>query len=293
MTFFWDALLAGVGVGSVYAMVALGFSVILKATGAFNFAQGQIVTYGSLLAYSLYAVLKLNLVVVIVVIALASFALGAFVERVAVWPVARRGGDTDMWLLSTIGAGILLTGIAERTWGSQALAVPGYTAKTTLRFGSASVQTDYLVAFVVSIFFVLLIELFQRKTYWGMIFRALGQNRIAVELSGVNIWLLGTIAFGVGGVIAGVGGFVIAPVTYAQSDIGFNLALLAFAGLAIGGFGSTWGALVGGWTVGIVESVGGTYLGVGIEDLVVLGFLVVFLMIRPQGLGSGRALRRV
>jgi branched-chain amino acid transport system permease protein len=293
MNEFFTAVVNGFGLGSVYSLLALGFAFIYRTTASFNFAQGQLLTVGSLFAYTFATALGLPAIVAALAIMLILAFIGALVERVAIYPLARRGDETLTWLISTLGVAVLLTGISERIWGSQPLGVQNYLGPPVahLPFYHVNIATPYLIAFGVAIFSTLGIEAFQRWTLWGRAMRAVGDNRAAVELAGINVMVLGLVAFMVGGALAGIAGFVLAPVTYAQATGGFTFTILAFAGLAIGGFASHWGALLGGWIVGLVESIAGTYIGLNYQDLIVLGVLVLFLLVRPQGLWSAQTRR--
>jgi branched-chain amino acid transport system permease protein len=293
MNEFFTSLLDGLGVGAVYAMLALGFAFIYRTTASFNFAQGQFLTIGSLLAYSFYMGLGLPALVAVILVMIVSALIGVGVERIAIFPLARRGDNTITWLISTLGVAEILTGLSERIWGTLPLGVNNFLgpAVTHFPFYGVRVQTPFVIAFVVAVLCTVGIELFQRFTLWGRALRAVGDNRNAVELAGINVVALGMLAFAVGGALAGLGGFVLAPVTYAQADGGFTFAILAFAALAMGGFASHWGALLGGLFVGVVETLAGTYIGLNYQDLVVLGVLIIVLLIKPEGMWNPSARR--
>jgi branched-chain amino acid transport system permease protein len=288
---FLTAVVTGLGVGSIYSLIALGYAFIYRTTASFNFAQGQLLTLGSLFAYTFYTGLKLPALLVAAIVMLLLAAVGGAVERVAIFPLSRRSDDTLSWLISTLGVAVLLTGISGRIWGSQPLGVKNYLgpATTHMPFADVRIPTSYVIAFAVAIIAAVGIDLFQRYTLWGRAMKAVGDNRSAVELAGINVVRLGLVAFLVAGALAGLAGFVLAPVTFAQADSGFTFTILAFAALAIGGFGSHWGALFGGLFVGVTEQVGGTYVGLNYQDLIVLGVLIVVLMIRPEGIWTAHA----
>jgi branched-chain amino acid transport system permease protein len=290
MSEFLIALSSGLGVGSVYALVAIGFSFIYKTTASFNFAQGQLVTLGSLFAYSFFATAHLPwgaaLVLTLLIVGLA----GGFTERIAIMPLARRGHSTQTWLISTLGIAILITGASERVWGTDALGVPSYLGPAVVRLpDQAYMETPYLIGLIALVLAAIGIELFQRYTVSGRVMRALADNRTAIELAGVNVLRVGLVAYIMGGALAGLAGFIVAPATYAQTTTGFTFAILAFTSFAVGGFSSHWGAVIGGWIVGVVESVSGLYLGLNSQDVIVLGFLICVLLIRPQGLIMSRS----
>lgn len=293
MTTFLIALLTGFGLGSVYALVALGFSFGFRTTGGFNFAQGQMVTFGSLFAYTFFVGGRFPAVLAAICAVLIVGAIGGLTERIAIWPLARRREDTLKWLMSTLGMAVLFTGAAERIWGTQPLGVRPYVSPAIIHFGQVTLPVSLAMAFGVAVLSATGIELFQRYTLTGRVLRAVGENRSAVELAGVNVLGLGFVAFVIGGALAGIAGFIVAPVTFADPTAGFNYVILAFTAVAIGGFASHWGALVGGWAVGITGELAGIYLGLQYQNIAVFVMLVLILCIRPEGITTRRLARQV
>jgi len=294
MAQFGTALLGGLGIGAVFALVALGFSFILRTTDSFNFAQGQLVPVGSLLAYTFYMAVGLPAAVGLLVVIVLTGVIGGLTERIGVFPLARRGdNDILLWVMSTLGITSILTGLAIRIWGSEPLGVTNYLGPQVTRFGGAYVATPYVLAFGFAIVVAIAIDAFQRWTRWGRIMHAIADNRMAVQLSGVNTLTYGLVAYAIGAGLAGIAGFAIAPITYASATGGFTFTIMGFASLAIGGFGSHWGALVGGLLVGLIQTMAATYLGLNYQDFAVFIALIVVLMWRPAGLFSTRATRTV
>jgi branched-chain amino acid transport system permease protein len=293
VTLFLIALTSGLGIGSIYALVALGYSFIFRTTGTFNFAQGQLATIGSLLAYSVYMSRGWPVLVALAIAIAGVGILGGVIERVAVLPLIRRNEESVSWLISTLGVAVLLTGAAERIWGTQPLLVSNYVGPANVFIGHIGIATPYIIAFAFALLITVGVEILQRVSIWGRIMKAMGENRVAVELAGVNVYRVGLVAFVVGSALAGLAGFIIAPVTYADSTSGFGLVMLAFVALALGGFANHWGALIGGLIVGVVESVSGAYVGLNNQDIVVLAVLLLVLLVRPQGLFGNRSARAV
>jgi branched-chain amino acid transport system permease protein len=294
MAQFMTALLGGLGIGAVFALVALGFAFILRTTDSFNFAQGQLVPIGSLLAYTFYTALGWPAALAIVILVVITGLVGGLTERVAVFPLARRGdNDILLWVMSTLGVTAILTGIALRLWGSEPLGVSNYVGPRVTHFGQSYVATPYILAFVFAILVAIGIDVFQRHTRWGKLMRAIADNRNAVQLAGVNTLTFGLVAYVIGAALAGIAGFAIAPITYASATGGFTFTILGFAALAMGGFGSHWGALLGGLMVGVIQSLSATYFGLVYQDFAVFGTLILVLMIRPDGIFGFAQTRKV
>jgi branched-chain amino acid transport system permease protein len=279
------AVLGGLGIGSVFALVALGFSFIFKTTSSFNFAQGQIVPVGSLLTYSAYTVAGLPAAIAVILVAIVTAIIGALIERVGVYPLSRRGdNDPLLWIMTTLGLSAIITGIALRIWGGDPLGVDNYIGERVTRFGESYIATPYIIAFFGSIAVTVGIWLFQSRTRWGRTMRAIADNRIAVQLAGVNTLTYGLVAYAIGAALAGIGGFLIAPITYASATGGFIFTIMGFAALSMGGFTSLIGALVGGWMVGLIQTLVGTFFGLQYSDFSVFIALLLVLMIKPDGL---------
>ncbi len=286
-------ILSGLGIGSVYALVALGFSFILKTTNSFNFAQGSVVSIGGLVSYSVYMVWGLPAAVAVLGVVVVVAVIGGLTERIAVFPLVRRGDPPLLWLMSTLGVSLIITGVATRIWGSIPLRVDPYIGERVVTVGDVYVASPYIIAFGASVLAAVAIGIFQNRTRWGRTMRAIADNRDAVRLSGVNVLNYSLASFMIGGALAGFAGFIIAPVTYASASGGFTFTILGFAAMAIGGFTSHWGALIGGWLVGLIQSVGGGFIGLQYQMLLVLGVLLLVLLIKPSGLFSYTRARQV
>jgi branched-chain amino acid transport system permease protein len=291
---FITVFLGGIGIGSVYSLVALGFSFIFKTTNSFNFAQGILVTLGSLLTYTFFMVLGLPAGLALIIVIVIAAAVGGVIERVAIYPLARRGdNDPLLWIMTTLGIASIVTGLSIRIWGSLPKGVHNYIGNPVTRFGESYVSTPFIIAFVGAILVAVALWAAQARTRWGRTMRAIADNREAVQLAGVNTLVYSLISYAVGGAIAGAAGFFVAPVTYADATGGFTFTIMGFAALALGGFLSLWGALIGGWIVGIIQSLSSTYIGLEYANFVVFLALLLVLMIKPNGLFSFGRVREI
>jgi branched-chain amino acid transport system permease protein len=271
---------AGLTLGSVYALVALGYNVVFTASRSFNFAQAQLMMVGAFLAYAGRVSWRLPAVVAGLLAAAVVMVLAAFEERIAVWPVA----DPETQLITTLGFGAAITGAVQLIWGTQPLSVPFYGSDQPFSFlGGRLVPVD-IGLFCLAIAMVAGVRLYARLTMRGVALTSMSEDEEAVRLRGVNTRMLAFLAFAVTGLLSGIMGFFIGPATYALASLGTSLALYGFVALAIGGFGSLYGGLVGGFAVGLTEQLAARYLGSDYSDLVVFALLIVVLMIRPAGL---------
>lgn len=285
--------LVGLGVGSTYALVALGFSFVVKTTNSFNFSQGTLVSIGGLVTFTVGMQWGVGWAITAIIAIIAMGVIGGLTETIAVAPLIRRGEPPLLWLMSTLGVSVILTGVATRIWGSKPQGVNVYFGDPTVNILGASIQTPYVWAFVVAVVVTAGMVLFERRTRWGRTMRAIADNRDAVRLAGVNTMGYGLAAYAVGAGLSGLAGVILVPITYASINGAFTFTLLGFAAMAIGGFGNHWGALIGGWIVGLVMSVGGGIFGLQFSIGMVFVVLLVILLIRPSGLLAPRNVRTV
>jgi branched-chain amino acid transport system permease protein len=280
---------AGLAVGSIYVLAAICYNVAFVASGVFNFAQAQLLMVGTFLAYVIGARAHLPLIVAVVVGAAVCGALGALEEFFAIRPLAGAGLSGE--LVTTVGVAILLDGLALVIFGSDPKQVPYLQGHAVELFGGRVLPAQ-LVLLALAITIAFLFAFLSGRTRLGLTSLAAAENRQAAMLRGVNVRALSLAAFAMAGAIGGALGPFVGSQTFAVYDLGDNLALKAFVALALGGFGSFPGALIGGLTIGVVEAEVGVSLGSNYQNAAILGVLLVVLLARPTGL-FGRSAERV
>jgi branched-chain amino acid transport system permease protein len=292
-----SAAVAGISVGGIYALVGMSFSLVYRATRVFSFAQGDLVMLGALAAYSLSVVAQLPPIVSVLVTLAGVGMLGPIIARIAVLPLNRRGRDssgTTGWLVTTLGVSLILENVAQKYWGSEPLAVPSVVSDTSGLVGGVTVPSaSRMLPLAAAVAVALGFWLFQRRTLVGQVFDAASQDPEAAELRGINTRNVVLSAFFVGAAVAGVGGFLAAPTTFASYTLGSNLTIKGFVAIGIGGFTEVSGALAGGVIEGLVESIGGLFVGAGFASSLVLVALTIVILARPSGLFSPAAERAV
>jgi branched-chain amino acid transport system permease protein len=289
-----QALVYGVTVGSVYALVALGYSLIFSATGIVNFAQGTLVVFGGYLAWLLYdqafdTDVSLPLVLVLVVV-LAGLA-GVLVYLAAVAPLGRFDPRTNIgWLVTTFGAGIIIQELVAKLISSQGQTVPELVGSMFSWQGSVvsdvAIGPSDVVLVGITVLVVVGLELLQLRTRFGLAFRAVAQDRTAASLMGINPTTMIVLAFFVAGALAGLAGILIAPRLGIRFNIALNLGVAGFVAAVIGGLGSPRGAIVGGLLIGLVEGVVGVLSDSpdAYRPLAVFLVFVILLAVKPSGL---------
>lgn len=294
MTLFVSALVAGLAIGSIYGLVGIGYTVIFNATRTFNLAQGDLVMVGVMTSY--YLLDKHNYPQWVALLAVIVFvsAISLFEERTVVRPFLKRGSSAFGWFIATLGFSVIIETVVIILFGNNAISqIPSPFPQKGFHVGSVII--DYKSMFVVLVFIgvIALLELFQKRTWMGQAMRASAEDREAVSLLGINPVLMSQMAFALAGAVAGLAGFVIAPIVFSDPSVGLNFTLKGFLALAIGGFGSMRGAVVGGLLLGVAEQMFDLYGNAKYEIATGLVLVLVVLILRPEGLFRSSAARAV
>lgn len=276
MTPIWS----GLAIGAVYALVAIGYNIVFIAYTTFNFAHAQLMMLGVFVSYWASVVADLPMVLVFVICAVVVGLIALVEEFIAIRPVK----GVHAHLVTTLGMATLLDGVTRLIWGDDVLRVPavGSSATWTILGGRIGAVEALLIVSVIAITAVL--TLYSRRSLTGLALLAMAEDRDAAQLRGINVKRLALGAFVVAGILAGLTGPLVGPKTMAVATLGAALALKGFVAVAIGGFGSLPGALLGGFVVGLVEALSGRWMGSQFPTIMVFVVLVLILLLKPTGL---------
>jgi branched-chain amino acid transport system permease protein len=283
-------LLSGVTIGAIYALVALGFSIIFNASHVINFAQGEFVMIGGMTTVSLIGTgLPLPLAIVAAVIVAA--AMGLALEKFAVEPA--RGAPVVTLIIITIGASIFLRGLATLVWDKKLHTLPPFSGQRPIEIAGAALLPQSLWVLGVTLAIVLLLSWFFGRTLLGKAILATSHQRLAAQLVGINVRRIVFISFGLSAALGAVAGILITPITLTAWDVGIMLGLKGFAAAVLGGLGSGPGAVLGGLVLGIAETLSAGYLSSAYKDVIAFILMLAVLFFRPRGLLGGRITERV
>jgi len=285
LNIFLSLVLAGVSVGSVYALVALGLNVTFWTTKTLNFGHGSLMMFCAMLLV-FFASQGLAMAGAAILSLLIVAVLGMFIERFTVRP-ALKGNNSMGWVVSTLGFGIVLQGVAAKLFGSQAVAFP------SLIFGSDDfitvfglyVSLQYLLVLGLSIFLVVVLECFLRFTRWGQAVRAVSHDPELGRVNGMPVNAIVIGSFILSALLAGAAGLLVSQIGgTVDPAFGFNLVLFGFVAAVVGGMGSSIGALIGGIALGVLSKLIGGYISSAAEQPVAFAILMLMLALRPNGL---------
>jgi branched-chain amino acid transport system permease protein len=288
---FFQYLVAGLTYGSIYAIVGIGFNIIYNTTGIINFAQGEFVMLGGMLAVSLHAILPLPLAIAGAV--LLTMVIGGLIEitfiRWLVKPSVLR------MIIITIGISILVREAALHLWGERVRALPYFTgnAITAFELGGVRISPQVLWTLGTCTIIVGLLNLFFQYTMLGREMRACAANRDAAALCGIPTRNMVTLSFVLSAGIGALAGCVVSPITQTSYGIGTGLAIKGFTVAILGGLGNSMAAVAAGFLLGTLESFSIWVMPTAYKDAIAISILLVMLFVRPSGLFGNRELFRL
>ncbi len=286
MDFFLQLLFTGIGVGAVYALVALGFVLIFRATSVVNFAQGEF----SMVAAYLMVVFAVDLgwpYWLSFLIAIGGMALLGVVFNLTVYYPLRNRNYLPV-LISTIGASIFLSNSVLALYGPQPQVLPGWLDTPGFQIGPVFIDSQYLIIIAATIALVAFQYWLFEHTLFGKKLQAVSQDKEMAALLGIPVAAMIMFTFVYSAVLGGIAGILVAPVLFVSIQMGGAIALKAFAATIIGGFGDVTGAILGGFAIGVIETLGAAYISVPYKDAFAFLVLILFLVFRPQGIFGER-----
>lgn len=290
MSDFLQFVFSGLTTGSIYALSALGFTIIYNASRVINFAQGDFLMLGGMFTVVCTS-LGLPLFLAVPLSVLATVVAGALLERLAISPA--RDSSVVSLIIITIGASIFIEGVTQIFFGKNQHSVASFSGDTAIPIGGAMLLPQSLWVIGVAAVMVILVGLFFRFTLVGKAMLAMSTNRMAAQLVGINTRLMLLISFCMAALLGAVAGIVAAPITTVIYDLGQMLGLKGFVAATLGGMGSGIGAVIGGLLVGLLEAFVAGYISSAYKDAVPFVLIIVILLVRPGGIFGAKSVDRV
>jgi branched-chain amino acid transport system permease protein len=282
-------LVFSLAIGAIYSLVAIGFSMIYRATGLLHFAHPDLMMVGGMVGYTLATRTHLPMPLLFVATGLAVAALSALIDRIGLHPLRRRAAPENL-VIATIGWSIILVNVALFVWGTAPLSYPESYLPKGMRVGGLVIVPQNLIMLGIALAAMAALHVFFARTLIGQALRAMAENPVAAQLMGIRVERMMVLTFVLSGFLAGGAGVLVASMVYANFDLGL-IGVKAFAAAVLGGFGHVGGAMAGGLVLGVLETLGAFYVSSAFKDLIAYTLLILILLVRPHGLfgaGAGR-----
>jgi branched-chain amino acid transport system permease protein len=291
MTTILQLIVSGLTVGAIYALVAVGFTLIYRASGIFNFAQGEFFMLGGMLAgiamanYGLpYPIAALLACLITVIFGLALFLVGINQAHSA---------SQIQLLILTIGASLLARGLASAVLGKDFVRLPQLLPWDVWRIGGVVIQTQAVAIVIGALLILSAMGIFLSRTLTGKAIVAVAANTVGAQLMGINRVVVVSLCFALSALIGSVGGILATPITLTSYDTGVMLAIKGFTGAMLGGTGKPYGPVIGGLLVGLMEAFGAGFISSVYKDALALVVLLLVFALFPQGIFASRSVERV
>ncbi len=287
MTYFIDLVIVGLSIGMVYALVAIGISLIYSGLDILHFAHGEIYMLGAFIGLMVFHHLGLDYTMTLIVAMVLTGIVGVVIERLFYRRLTQAGGGYTVagmgMIISGFGMSIVLQNVAFLIWGPKAVPFP-VPFGMPIEFGDLALPPSYI--WIVTLGLILMggLHVFLKYTRLGLAVRAVAHNKDIAYLMGINVPLMISVIFGIGCALGAAAGVLVGPINYVQVLMGLGVIIKAFAAAVVGGFGSLPGAVLGGLLVGVAESLGAGYISGSYKDIYAFVLLVLVLMVKPSGL---------
>ncbi len=276
-----QALVSGVALGSIYALIAQGYYVTFTTTETLNFALGEFLMVGALTSFTLMVLSGVPFLVALLVVVVLMAVMGVVLERIAIRPL--RQLLSVGWILSTVGVSVILRQFAEIYWGREQKRVPSIFGDSPLFIAGTGIFPQEVFIIIASLLTMAALLFFLKRSTFGKALQAVAFNPAAAGLMGINVRQMIVVAYVISSILAGIAGMLIAPIIFAHAEMGALLGLKAFAAAIIGGIENPVGILVVGLALGIAEFIVAGY-NASFRDAATFLVLILILAWRPQGL---------
>ncbi|MDW7667682.1 MAG: branched-chain amino acid ABC transporter permease [Bacillota bacterium] len=283
MTLIIQQFINGLSVGSIYALIALGYTLVYGIIKLINFAHGEIMMMGAYFAFITVITMGLPFLATLIFSMILAALLGITIETVAYKPL--RKAPRISALITAIGMSLFLQNLAQVIFGANPKVMPNLIPKRPINIAGIQIGTVTIVTIILSVFFMVVLDIFIKNTKPGKAMRAVSEDKEASVIMGINVNRTISITFAIGSALGALGG-VLYSIAYTQvyPTMGIMPGLKAFVAAVLGGIGLIPGAMLGGFIIGMVETVSKAYISSQWSDAIVFGILILVLIIKPTGI---------
>jgi branched-chain amino acid transport system permease protein len=281
-----ELLVGSLAIGCIYSLIALGFTMIIRATGVLHFAQGEIVMLGAMFGLTTFRLMPAPFIVLLLVGTVFAGAAAVVIEIGVYRTLRLRRAPLMNITIATVGMSILLQNGSQLVWGSEPMAYPKLFNTEFYALGPAHIAPQLVWIIGLGISVMMLLQLFLSYTRTGRAMQAAAQDRDTAELMGINLTQINAYTYAIAGALGGAAGVLLGSLFYASFGMGFMPGIKAFVAATLGGLGSIGGAMAGGILFGMIETFAGVTISNSYKDAVGMILLILILLVWPQGLAG-------
>jgi branched-chain amino acid transport system permease protein len=290
----FQQLINGLTMGSIYALTAIGYTMVFGILELVNFSHGSVYMVGAFLTLTFITALRMNIIIALLLSILLTGILGIIVDKVAIAPLRKKNTPKINALIGTIGISIFLQNFVMLVFGSETKNFPMLIKNSFVSFGSYKISHMQIIIFSISVLLMIGLSLFIHSSKLGKAMRAAAQNMNASRLMGINVNRIISLTFFIGAALAAIAGALVgAYYQNVDSTMGYMAGLKAFSAAVLGGIGEIKGAMIGGLLIGVIETFAAGYINAGYRDAIAFAVLILVLVVKPSGLLGKKAFKKV
>lgn len=288
---FVQLLISALLSGSIYGLIALGYSLIYRASGIMNLAQGDLMCLGGFLGYTFFSVLKLPFLVSLVLTVVCCFIIVCILEKFVIRPIFKRSTTTSVIILATVAVSYIIQSLEIVGWGAAPLSMPSFLKTSTVTIFGVIYQTESLLCIAIAIIFMLSIHFFMKKSRFGIAMRAAAMDPLAAGSCGINVNSTTRITWAISTTVAGLAGMMVGPLYGVTTTLGTAMSAKGFASAVVGGYGDMYGAILGGGVLAGLETFSAGYISSAMKQLIAYVTVLLILFVKPRGLMNAEAVQ--
>lgn len=290
MVMFTQLLVSGLVIGCIYGLIAVGYSLLYKASGMMSFTQGDLLTIGAFLGHTFFSVWGIPFAISFLMVVTVMFTVGLMLERGVIRRLVQKKTLPIYTILATFAVSYILQNGSMLIWGRNMLSYPRIFQTHLVRILGVNVQTEALLTIFISLIAMYGLHLFMNHTKFGTAMRAATMDPMAARSCGINVPFATGITWGIAAALAAVAGILIGPLYSVFTTLGAVIGRKGFSSAVMGGYGNMYGAIVGGALLGLLETFASGYISSSYKDLIAYIVLLVFLLVKPTGIFNERAI---
>jgi branched-chain amino acid transport system permease protein len=288
---FIQLLMSALLLGSIYGLIALGYSLIYRASGIMNLAQGDLMCVGGFLGFTFYTLLGLPIIISIILTMVCTFIIGVILERFVIRPIFNRSTSTSVIILATVAVSYIIQSIEIIVWGAAPLAVPSFLKTATIKIFGVIYQTESLLCIGVAVVCMLGLHIYMKKSSFGIAMRAAAMDPVAARSCGINVEKTTRMTWAISVSIAGLAGIMVSPIYGVSTTLGTAMSAKGFASAVVGGYGDMYGAILGGGVLSSLESFAAGYISSTLKQLIAYITVLLILFFKPRGLLNAESVK--
>ena len=288
---FTRLLIAALVAGSIYGLIALGYSLIYRASGIMNLAQGDLMCLGGFLGYTFYSKLELPFLIALTLTIFCCFIVGFILEKIVIRPIFQKSTTTSVIILATVAVSYIIQSLEIIIWGAAPLSMPSFLRIETVKFMGVIYQTEAILCIGVALVTMLGVHFFMKKTSFGIAMRAAAMDPVAARSCGINVEQTTRMTWALSTAIAGLAGILVGPLYGVTTTLGTYMSAKGFASAVVGGYGDMYGAILGGGVLASLESFSAGYISSTFKQLIAYLSVLFILFVKPRGLLNAEAVK--